>query len=83
MADNVTVDPRYMSYNKDEMDRILASVEHIDETPTEGSDNVVKSGGVAAAFGQADEKFATVGEVVEEVDDGSDDEPEPEPEPGE
>lgn len=77
MANETTVDPRYMAYDKDEMDRILASVEHIDETPTEGSDNVVKSGGVAAAFGAADEKYATVGEVVEEVDDESDDEPEP------
>lgn len=80
MANETTVDPRYMAYDKDEMDRILASVEHIDDTPTSGSNNVVKSGGVAAAFGAADEKYATVGEVVEEVDDGSDDEPEPEPE---
>ena len=80
MANETTVDPRYMSYDKDEMERILASVEHIDDTPTSESNNVVKSGGVAAAFGAADEKYATVGEVVEEVDDGSDDEPEPEPE---
>lgn len=53
MANEVTVDPRYMKYDKDEMDSILASVEHFDNSPTENSDNPVKSGGVATAIKQA------------------------------
>lgn len=51
MADKRTsVDPRYLSYDKQDVERILGSVEHIDEAPTEESDSPVSSGGVAEAL---------------------------------
>lgn len=47
---NTAVESRYLKYNKAEVERILGSVEHVDDTPTEESDNPVKSGGVNAAL---------------------------------
>jgi len=44
------VDPRYLTYDAKDVERILGSVEHIDDTPTAESDNPVKSGGVAASL---------------------------------
>ena len=51
MADNVTVNNRYLGYNSQEVKQILKQVETLDNAPTEGSDNPIKSGGVAAALG--------------------------------
>lgn len=73
MADkNVTVDPRYLKYNKDEVKRILESVEEFDAVPTENSDKPVKSGGVAAAT-----KAATEESVRNIVKNWTPEEPEP------
>lgn len=53
MANNTAnIDPRYLTYNKDEVQRILNGVEHVDATPTADSNYPVKSGGVAAAIAQ-------------------------------
>lgn len=52
MANNVTVDPRYLSFDTPDVERILKSVEIIDTTPTEESPNPVSSGSVAAALAQ-------------------------------
>lgn len=43
---DVNINPRYLTYNKDEVQTILSQVEHIDTTPTEDSSNPVTSGGV-------------------------------------
>lgn len=53
---SVQLDPKYLSENKDEVERILASVKTIDAAPTAGSNNPVKSGGVAAALGDYNTK---------------------------
>lgn len=50
MANNVTVDPRYLSYDKADVETLLGKVEHADSTPTENSENMIKSGAVAAAL---------------------------------
>ena len=63
MADNnVKVESRYLSYNKAAVERILGQVDQIDETPTAGSDNVVKSGGVTAAIETAIEEIPVASE---------------------
>ena len=49
MANNIN--PRYLSYSKDEVQAILDQVETLDDAPVAGSDNPVKSGGVAGALG--------------------------------
>lgn len=46
----VEVDPRYLSYDKDDVERILDSVAEFDDIPTAGSGKPVKSGGVATAL---------------------------------
>jgi len=47
---DVKVNSRYLSYNKDEVQSILDGVKTLDSTPTESSNNPVKSGGVATAM---------------------------------
>lgn len=47
MAD-VTIDPRYLTYDKDEVQRILDSVAVVDSTPKDESEYPVSSGGVKA-----------------------------------
>lgn len=84
MADNVNIDPRYMRYDKADVERILGSVEHIDDTPMEESDNPVKSRGVAAAIRQAIEGIPKASEEdVRSIvrDWAPKPEPESEPEP--
>lgn len=47
MAENNTsIDPRYLSYDKEEVENILKSVEHFDEQPEEESKNPVTSEGI-------------------------------------
>ena len=48
MADNIN--PRYLPYSKQEVQQILAQVETIDTTPTEGSTNPIGSGAVKEAL---------------------------------
>lgn len=50
MANQVTINKRYLTYNKAEAQDILDSVSQIDDTPTDGSQYPVKSGGVKAAL---------------------------------
>ena len=51
MPDNKTnINPRYLTYNKDEVQALLSKVNHPDATPTAGSDELITSGGVAAAI---------------------------------
>lgn len=57
MAKDVTVSPRYLPYDKDDVERILGQVETLDDTPTEESENPVKSGGVAAAIAELNNTF--------------------------
>lgn len=58
----VQLDPKYLSKNKDEVERILASVATIDDAPTAESDNPVKSGGVATAIQEAVENLPMASE---------------------
>lgn len=50
MANSTNIDPRFLSYDKDEVERILDSVERIDEAPTAESKYPISSGGVKAAL---------------------------------
>lgn len=91
MADNnVTVDPRYLSYNKDDVQRLLDKVNNADAEPTAESDNMISSGAVYEALdsyvAKKDLKMASEEEVRGIVKSWSPDqkpEPEPEPEEGE
>ena len=51
MANEVIVDPRYMTYNKDEVQALLDKVNNADAEPTEESENMISSGAVAEALG--------------------------------
>lgn len=53
MANDVNVDPRYLRYNKDDVERILGSVEAFDSVPIKNSNKPVKSGGIAKAIEDA------------------------------
>ncbi len=77
---SVQLDPKYLSENKDEVERILASVKHIDDAPTAESNNAVKSGGVATAIQEAVENLPIASEedVRSIVRDWTPPEPEPE-----
>jgi hypothetical protein len=97
MADNVTIDPRYSKYTNKEIERVLDSVATIDDAPTEGSDNPVKSGAVASALAgyptkdEITELLEGKQDVMEEASEEDvrsivkdwtpDADPEPEPEP--
>lgn len=48
--EKVGIDPRYLSYSKDEVEAILNKVEKVDATPTPDSDYPVSSRGVFAAL---------------------------------
>lgn len=50
MANEVTVDGRYMTYNKDEVQALLDKVHNADAEPTAESGNMISSGAVAAAL---------------------------------
>jgi len=72
MADNnVTVDPRYMTYNKEEIQGLLDKVHNADAEPTAESTNMISSSAVAAAL-------TDMAEVGEKVGDVPDENPEPE-----
>ena len=63
MADGRTnIDPRYLTYNTQEVERILGSVEHIDDEPVAGSANPITSGAVAEALDNVQEKLTTASE---------------------
>lgn len=51
MADVVTVDPRYLKYDKDDVERLLDKVNNADEEPTAESENMISSGAVHRALG--------------------------------
>ena len=51
MANEVTIDPRYLSYDKADVEELLGKVDHADDAPTADSENMIKSGAVAAALG--------------------------------
>lgn len=51
MADKVTVDPRYLSYDKADVEELLGKVKNADAEPTAESKNMISSGAVAAALG--------------------------------
>lgn len=46
MEANNNINPRYLSFSTDEVQHILAGVEHIDEVPTDESEYPVMSKGV-------------------------------------
>lgn len=50
--EQITINPRFLTYDKDKVQQILDSVAHIDDTPTPDSNYPVKSGAVAAAIAQ-------------------------------
>lgn len=79
MANEVTVDPRYLSYNKADVEVLLGKVDNADAEPTEGSTNMISSGAVAAALTD----MAEVGEKVGDVPDENPEPEEQEEEPGE
>ena len=79
MAENI--DPRYLPYTSQEVKTILEQVEHLDETPTPGSNNPIKSGGVSEALGNYFNKETDVASEEEIRDIVRNYEPEPEPEP--
>lgn len=49
------IDPRYLSYDKDEVEDLLEKVENPDTSPTEDSDRLITSGAVFAALAQIDD----------------------------
>jgi hypothetical protein len=51
MANEVTVDPRYLSYDKAEVEELLGKVDNADAEPTEDSTNMISSGAVHEALG--------------------------------
>lgn len=51
MANEVNIDPRYLSYDKEDVEALLEKVENPDTTPTEDSDALITSGGVKGALG--------------------------------
>ena len=51
MANEVKIDPRYLSYDKAEVEELLGKVDHADDAPTAESENMIKSGAVAASLG--------------------------------
>lgn len=61
----VTIDPRYSKHSNIEIERILDSVETIDETPTPESGNPVSSGGTATAISEAVSDRPTNEEMAE------------------
>lgn len=79
MENEVTVDPRYLSYNKADVETLLGKVDNADAEPTEGSTNMISSGAVAAALTD----MAEVGEKVGDVPDENPEPEEQEEEPGE
>ena len=50
MVNKVQTDPRYLSYNKDEVEELLGKVENADSAPTKDSKNMISSGAVHAAM---------------------------------
>ena len=51
MANNVNVDPRYLSYDKADVEALLSKVDNADSVPTAESENMISSGAVAASLG--------------------------------
>lgn len=68
MANEVTVDPRYMTYDKDEVQGLLDKVNNADTEPTAESENMISSGAVAKALGN----YATTESVTESLADKQD-----------
>ena len=64
MANDVTIDPRYMTYDKDEVQALLDKVNNADAEPTPESGNMISSGAVAAALNG----YATKGDVKESTE---------------
>lgn len=50
MDNNVNIDPRYMKYDKADVEALLDKVNNADAEPTEESENMISSGAVAAAL---------------------------------
>ena len=50
MADKANIDPRYLSYDKDEVEALLGKIENMDASPAKDSEHPVSSGGVYAAL---------------------------------
>lgn len=51
MGNNVNYDPRYMKYDKEDVEALLDKVNGADDAPTADSENMIKSGAVHAALG--------------------------------
>ena len=88
MANEVTVEGRYMKYNKAEVEELLDKVHDADAEPTAESENMISSGAVREALGnyatKEDLKVASEEAVRGIVKNWSpDQEPELEPEPEE
>lgn len=50
MANEVNIDPRYMKYDKEDVEALLEKVENADSAPTADSENMITSGAVKAAL---------------------------------
>ena len=51
MANEVQIDPRYLSYDKADVEELLGKVDNADAEPTAESENMISSGAVHAALG--------------------------------
>jgi hypothetical protein len=89
MANEVTIDPRYMTYDKDEVQALLDKVNNADAEPTAESGNMISSGAVHEALGnyntkeEIEEKLTQASEeavrgIVKNYTPDADPEPEPE-----
>lgn len=83
MANESTVESRYMRYNKADVESLLDKIENADAEPTEESENMISSGAVAAALAGKQDAMdeATEENVRNIVKNWMSAEPEPEPEP--
>ena len=60
MANKVSIDPRYLSYDTPEVEALLGKVENPDTTPTAESGNLITSGGVKTALDKKYEAKSTI-----------------------
>lgn len=90
MTKETTINPRYLTYNKDKVQALLDKVDNADAEPTAGSGNMISSGAVHEALGsyvaKEDLKVASeenVRDIVKNWNPDQEPEPEEEEESGE
>lgn len=88
MSNETIIDPRYLSYDKADVEALLQKVDNADSEPTKESENMIKSGAVHEALGNyptkeemAEATTVATEESVRGIVSNYNPEPEPEPEP--